>query len=374
MKIKKIYFPLVLFIFLLALCSCKKEEITKNGASITFYLNGGSCQNNAKDYIINYYDHITEGVESKIADPASFHDNKIQRSGYKLEGWYKNSELTQKWNFTTDKVGHDGVTLYAKWVPDVVYTFELYDFGDKTRKIADYTVEAAGSVFPEVNKSADKWKKEIRKFGYTCIGFVDEQGKTGSEIVHPGGETSTSVKVYAKYIEGTYSLVSTAAQLKANKSNNIYLLEDIDLGGDKFSFSDYKGKTFLGNGHIIKNFTVEANYGNLEEDFEGNNTPGNVYVSLFHSLESSTIQDVTFEDVTFSIPNSTYSKIQSVHFAPFTAKLVTSKLENVTISGTLNCAMKKPCELVTDRLYYYQPDNDSSTMTNCSVDVVTNNN
>lgn len=36
------------------------------------------------------------------------------RLGYKFDGWYKEAECINPWNFTTDKVSHD-TTLYAKW-------------------------------------------------------------------------------------------------------------------------------------------------------------------------------------------------------------------------------------------------------------------
>ncbi|MEL7570611.1 MAG: InlB B-repeat-containing protein, partial [Eubacteriaceae bacterium] len=37
------------------------------------------------------------------------------RGGYNFDGWYKDSQLTQKWDFSTDKVT-SMITLYAKWV------------------------------------------------------------------------------------------------------------------------------------------------------------------------------------------------------------------------------------------------------------------
>jgi uncharacterized repeat protein (TIGR02543 family) len=37
------------------------------------------------------------------------------KTGYSLEGWYKETALTNRWNFATDTVTAD-ITLYAKWV------------------------------------------------------------------------------------------------------------------------------------------------------------------------------------------------------------------------------------------------------------------
>jgi uncharacterized repeat protein (TIGR02543 family) len=36
------------------------------------------------------------------------------RNGYTFEGWYKDIELEDKWDFTTDLVT-SSITLYAKW-------------------------------------------------------------------------------------------------------------------------------------------------------------------------------------------------------------------------------------------------------------------
>jgi uncharacterized repeat protein (TIGR02543 family) len=38
----------------------------------------------------------------------------ITRQGYTLDGWYKESTLTNQWNFATDIV-FEAMTLYAKW-------------------------------------------------------------------------------------------------------------------------------------------------------------------------------------------------------------------------------------------------------------------
>jgi len=37
-----------------------------------------------------------------------------------FDGWYKDKELTQKWDFAADKVGSADMTLYAAWTPDEI--------------------------------------------------------------------------------------------------------------------------------------------------------------------------------------------------------------------------------------------------------------
>jgi uncharacterized repeat protein (TIGR02543 family) len=45
------------------------------------------------------------------------------RVGYSFEGWFTDSELTERWNFSQDYVNGD-VTLYAKWSKTVTVTFD----------------------------------------------------------------------------------------------------------------------------------------------------------------------------------------------------------------------------------------------------------
>jgi uncharacterized repeat protein (TIGR02543 family) len=71
---------------------------TINQYTVHFEANGGSDVQSVK---VNY--------NKTIALP-----NLPVKAGYKLEGWYKDSGLVTKWDFSTDKVT-DNITLYAKW-------------------------------------------------------------------------------------------------------------------------------------------------------------------------------------------------------------------------------------------------------------------
>jgi uncharacterized repeat protein (TIGR02543 family) len=71
---------------------------TINQYTVHFEANGGSDVQSVK---VNY--------NTTIALP-----NLPVKAGYKLEGWYKDTGLATKWDFSTDKVT-DNITLYAKW-------------------------------------------------------------------------------------------------------------------------------------------------------------------------------------------------------------------------------------------------------------------
>ena len=74
---------------------------TINQYTITFNSNGGS------------------EVTSQTLDYNSLADEPtaLTRQGYTFAGWYKESELINPWDFATDKIPAENITLYAKWTP-----------------------------------------------------------------------------------------------------------------------------------------------------------------------------------------------------------------------------------------------------------------
>ncbi len=41
-----------------------------------------------------------------------------EKEGYTLDGWYRDPQLTEKWDLSTDAVGSTDMVLYARWIPD----------------------------------------------------------------------------------------------------------------------------------------------------------------------------------------------------------------------------------------------------------------
>lgn len=75
--------------------------------TFTFHGNGGKFHNNDRSETWSMT-HLSIG-DLLYNIPAN-----VIRPGYILEGWYSNTELTDKWDFNTDVVSGDG-DLYAKW-------------------------------------------------------------------------------------------------------------------------------------------------------------------------------------------------------------------------------------------------------------------
>ncbi len=77
---------------------------------LTFHANGGVFHNSDNSET-STIDLVSKG------DGLSVPENVI-RPGYFVEGWYRDPELTDRWEFTTDVIS-DERTLYAKWLPTI---------------------------------------------------------------------------------------------------------------------------------------------------------------------------------------------------------------------------------------------------------------
>ncbi|MCR4903975.1 MAG: InlB B-repeat-containing protein, partial [Butyrivibrio sp.] len=96
---------------------------------------------------------VAEG--GKLTEPEAIFDNK----GNGIQGWYKDKNYTEKWDFAKDKV-YESMILYAKWANAYTVT---YDYGLDGIK-NDKKVVVEGSLVPEI----DGAKKQDYKFINWC--------------------------------------------------------------------------------------------------------------------------------------------------------------------------------------------------------------
>ncbi|MDR5658819.1 leucine-rich repeat protein [Serpentinicella sp. ANB-PHB4] len=83
-----------------------------NQYTITFDSNGGST-----------VDAIIADFNTTINQP-----NNPVKEGYNFDGWYKDSGFTTPWNFESDQVPSEDITLYAKWqIKEYTVTFKDFD-------------------------------------------------------------------------------------------------------------------------------------------------------------------------------------------------------------------------------------------------------
>ena len=332
MKKRNLLSIILVIVLLFSLAGCKEKDSTPTGILVTYDLNGGTFQNCVLP-IKQYYTY-SEGAKRIIVDPETLVQDVIQKSGYTVEGWYTNTSYTDKWDFKNDVLSTENLTLYAKWVKDIKYTYNVCYIDESTNEtiiINSYNVEA-GEKFEDYRDYANK------REGYTAFEFVDKLGNPWDfEYTHPGGDTDLAVNVYVKYIKGEYTIVSTKQEFinAVSKGDNIYLLNDVDLEGEEISFGDYTNQVFEGNGYTVSNFKVSVNVSfpqHLVKDHT-DESKNSAYVSLFGNIEKAVIQNVKFDNVIFEL-SVTPARTYRIYLAALATSIKDSTIANITINAS----------------------------------------
>lgn len=313
---KKLF--VILFILALTaavLCGCS-DNITRSslekqyGDGVTVWYNVGegatiSSQGNIEVYY--YYSRGTDG-KAQIVEPGKssgvLKDTRASKDGCFLEGWYTEPEYVHKWNFS-DRTADD-ITLYAKWLPNFCYEFYYVEDG-KEVKLTSIDVGEGGSLTKSSNS-------RITRAGYTLLGlFTTPECNKGDEwdysFKHPGktvnGEQDiVGYKVYTKWIDGVYTLVSQPSDfLGITAGGNFYLLNDVDFSqpDESGAYTEWKGGSvdydgiIEGNGYSIKGISL-----NFPVEGERSNEWG-----LFRTLApGAAIRDVTFENISITVSDA----------------------------------------------------------------------
>lgn len=370
MKFKKILFVCFSLFIIQLVTGCDNNSDEPKGVKIIYELEGGVYKNCLNP--IRFYFEFGEEDMMYIQDPTTLTNDAVTRSGYTLEGWYTDKNYTKKWEFDKDQVSKEGITLYAKWKKNIIYKYNVcyYDKQNNLQIINSYEVQA-GEKFNDYLNYAKKRNDGL----YTPIRFLNESGEVWDEnFTHPGGDSNLEINVIVEYIEGDFALVSTAEQLRQNKNRNIYLLNDIDLGGEEFPLKDYRYK-LVGNGKTISNCIVTTNptkYGlSVDHTQDDQNS---LYVSLFGNIKNATIMDVTFDNVVFEI-KSTFTNTYKIYVSPICTKLENCIIDKVTINVTYKCVelpsgfdIEENLVFVTDEAYLI--DSGNNTVTNNKINIL----
>ena len=383
--IRYILLCMCIICLLTALLGCSESTRSfDDKVKVIYHLEGGVYQN-CEQPVVQYYGFEGDGGHL-IVDLTTLSGQNIIRSGYTLEGWYtkkigEGDSVTyeDKWDFATDKVTSSGVTLYAKWKKDILYTYEIC-----YRDEIDQSVHSLGSYEVSEGDTFNKYYATYfsgKRYGYTVLnGIYDENGEPWDEsFTHPGGETDTAIQVFLHYIEGEYVLVDSPRQLLANKTKNLYLTGDIDFEGEDFSgFGDYSG-IIKGNGYTVKNFNLsyDNSKNGLITDADLNTEGGLLCIGLFGSLKGASITDISFTDFTVDI-KAGYPGTKMILVTPLAMKIANSTLTNVRVDGaTVTCTQlpsgfDKTSSLIvlTDKPVYFIPSGDGSTITDVAVSLV----
>lgn len=246
-------------------------------------------------------------------------------AGYRVAGYYvKNDDGTERdWNFATDRVGGD-MTLYVRWKPS--YSIKVL-YGDSQE--LSYTL----SVTSDDHKMTAF--REVDWEGHTLYGFYEDpafEHPITFPYEAPVSDENPTVTVYAKYIEGKFTIIRRVSDFgKAIKAGlNYYIDADLDLTGTNLTIAEtYSGK-FIGNGHTIKGLSVVRKQSRTTTAY-----------GLFGEIaKTARFENITFEDVSVRVELNNELNTLVNYLGVFAGAVQAgATFTNVTVTGelTYNC-------------------------------------
>ena len=376
-KRKPVLLYLLFAVILLVTAGCAAEETPyeindsqQYTVSVKFDANGGTFTVNAPVIVDSFnVSQMPVDGEGMAQIPLLAPDDALRgkdafkpvNSGHFLVGWYAECTKTtdengnevctygKPWDFETDRLPVDPneahtsaepiLTLYAAWAP--LYELEVYD-RDSGEKCGSYTFDPTESIelklpaWDPESGSVDMYKFPEKK-GYTFIkAYLDAEGTQALEaetVTHPGTVNRENAtvenrvfKVYTDWKEGTWYRISTAEQFADNYSpmGNYELMADLDFTDEiwptAMMYGEFSG-TILGNGHTISNVSIT----------QTDNAKQNA--GLFGQLAGATLQDVSFDNITFTLKKGARMAGTSYGLLTGTVK-GEAQLENVNITNS----------------------------------------
>lgn len=345
LKNKGMILVVMILVAMLLITGCSEEaspyqvnDAEGYSVSVKFDANGGYFGTNTyvivDAYNVSEMKKNSEGnVEIALLSP----DNEVrgidaytaQNPGYFLAGWYAERTETaegytygKKWDFQADRLTvnpaevHSAetpvVTLYAVWVPKFQVEFIDLDSGELLSTYEFNPSQAEDILVPawDEETGAVEMYDFPEKKGYTFAGaYYDAAGTQAVDtpaLVHPGvvneatgAAENATLQVYVDWTEGEWYRIYTAEQFleNASVSGSYEICADLDFEGmiwpTSLVYGNFSG-SIIGNGHTLRNITVE----------QTNNSKTNA--GLFGYLtETAAIQDLTFENVSFTVKAGT---------------------------------------------------------------------
>ena len=250
-------------------------------------------------------------------------------SGYRLTGYYytetddEGNEVRKPWDFKTDRATGD-LILHAVWERNFTVTI-YYGEENASKSVVNFTEE----------KPSVKSFRQPTWAGHTFYGFYRDAAYTEPVTFpyeHGMNSENPNEVVYAKFLEGTYTIIRSPSDFKGtvNAGTKYYIDADIDMTGVKITVADIFSGSFIGNGHTIRGLSVTREQKKIGE-----------YYGLFCEIASGAVfQDITFADVTVAVNLSNEQNTMVSHLGLFAGTVSEgAAFENVTVSGsmTYNC-------------------------------------
>lgn len=146
-------------------------------------------------------------------------------------GWYLNSNFTGSKVTKVNTSGTSDITLYAKWVPvEYNITYVLNGGTNPADAVKTYNVASGTVTLPEPSKS-----------GYSFAGWCKKSDLSDTPIKEFLTDVPVSLTLYAKWVEGAYTVSynSNYAAAKTIEKNYSYEEKFSILGKDTFTRNGY---------------------------------------------------------------------------------------------------------------------------------------
>ncbi len=331
-------------------------------ARVTYHSNGGAFGNSVLQKDL-YYPEDAQALEIGIGKITSG-SILITRTGYELVGWYhvktddegnplfedeaaKTYQLGEEVDFEKALQKDDHWIVAAKWrkivgvkvilVCDDDATIEVdkalasitegktsFKNGDE---IGELDYNSQNKVTLNTSEPEDKIFT-VKDKTHTFLQYYSDPACTQplSGTLQRG---ETDVTIYAKYIEGDWTKVSTKMDVSTmftglGNDNKYWIMQDIDCAGTTIAPVARVAATIKGNGHTISGLNlVKTLDASIHE------------VSIFGAITAdASIEDITFENVTMTYKSRT--EMTPKIYGVFTSIENGATVANAHISGKMS--------------------------------------
>ena len=248
-------------LFVLSLTMFAGCALPNTGATNSESNQSSSVVENDDYYTVHFElctDHQTNVIDDQEVEPGDIatkpavaiigdNDERLE-----VQGWYKDPEYTQPWNFFVDTVEED-ITLYAKWVKNFEVTYYL---GDETNVPMYKQYVQDGGYITDYEKLAHGY--ESNGF-YTNARFSQEFDFTKpvtSDVniyIHRSDYFYFSGEMLATRDDLCYMMAAPSGS--ASKPGTVELKEDTN--GDKFAEINFGYSTASDPNMLIRNMAID---------------------------------------------------------------------------------------------------------------------
>lgn len=313
MKKKSIFVSLIVATSIFSLASCKKQESNNNEKP--------NPEQETITYTVTFVTNCEKLIEGKTVNQGDkVSKPEIVNEGYKLDGWYVDSNFEIPYNFDIEVSSN--LTLYAKWSlvenPETPDNPNTPDTPEVTKYTITFDLDGGEGDFAsyEVDENAtiSKPTSNPTKSGYVFKGWVDSNGNEFNFDTPITSNTTIKAKYNqlftVTFVDGE-EVLQTETIENGNKVNVVegpskvgYIFAGwVDSDGNEFNFdSPITSNTTIKAKYVIDRYYVLANGENVlyKNDFNDNTETFEEFESWGHkglySYKNIKKNEISYDD------------------------------------------------------------------------------